>query len=54
MKNASYFILKAPFVLKIFKFLSWFFGHVKKALKFMTSQPGEQTITIHISQYLTK
>ena len=30
MKNAFYFILKAIFVLKIFKFLSWLFGHVKK------------------------
>ena len=49
MKNAFYFILKALFVLKIFKFLSWLFGHVeKKSLfrkirlisKFMTVQPG--------------
>ena len=52
MKNAFYFILKAPFVLKIFKSLSWFFGHVEKSCfdhglirerlisKFMTSQPG--------------
>ena len=30
MKNAFYFILKALFVLKIFKFLSRLFGHVKK------------------------
>ena len=28
-KNA-YFTLKALFVLKIFKFLSWLFGHVEK------------------------
>ena len=28
MKNAFYFILKAIFILKIFKFLSQFFGHV--------------------------
>ena len=28
MKNAFYFTLKALFVLKIFKFLSWLFGHV--------------------------
>ena len=27
MKNAFYFILKALFVLKVFKFLSWLFGH---------------------------
>ena len=30
VKNAFYFILKALFVLKIFKFLSWLFGHVEK------------------------
>ena len=29
-KNAFYFILKAFFVIKIFKFLSWLFGHVEK------------------------
>ena len=27
MKNMFYFILKAPFVFKIFKFLCWPFGH---------------------------
>ena len=30
MKNAFYFILKAFFVLKIFKFLSWLPGHAEK------------------------
>ena len=30
MKNAFYFILKAPYVLKIFKFLSILFGHLEK------------------------
>ena len=30
IKNAFYFILKALFVLKIFKFLSRLFGHVEK------------------------
>ena len=30
MKNAFYFILKALFVLKIFKFLPWLFVHVEK------------------------
>ena len=30
MKNAFYFTLKALFVLNIFKFLSWLFGHVGK------------------------
>ena len=32
MKNDFYFILKALLVLKIFKFLSWLFGHVEKRL----------------------
>ena len=31
MKNAFYFILNALFALKIFKFLSWLFGHAEKA-----------------------
>ena len=30
MKNAFYFVLKAFFVLKIFKLLSWLFGYVGK------------------------
>ena len=30
MKNAFYFILKGLFVFKIFKLLSWLFGHVGK------------------------
>ena len=32
MKNAFYFMPKALFVLKIFKFLSWLFGYVEKRL----------------------
>ena len=32
MKNTFYFTLKALFDLKIFKFLSWPFGHVEKWL----------------------
>ena len=32
MKNAFYFTSKAVFVLKIFKFLFWRFGHVAKQL----------------------
>ena len=32
MKIAFYLTSKALFVLKIFKFLSWFFGHVLKEL----------------------
>ena len=30
MKNAFYFTFKALFVHKIFKFLSWLFGHAEK------------------------
>ena len=55
MKNAFYFILKALFILKIFKFLSWLVGHVEETAwlerlisKFMTSQHGKQTVIIHI------
>ena len=32
-ENAFYITLNALFVLKIFKFLSWLFGHVEKRLK---------------------
>ena len=32
MKNASYLMLKAPFVLEIFSFLCWLFGYVVKQL----------------------
>ena len=54
MKNALYFTLKTLFTLKIFKFLSWLFGHVKIDLKFM-SQPVKQTINnTHIARYLKK
>ena len=57
MKNAFYFILKALFVLKLFKFLSRLFWSCRKnglirklrlISKFMLSQPGLQTIAIHI------
>ena len=34
MKNAFYFTLKALFVLKLFIFLSWLFGHVGKRLDY--------------------
>ena len=33
MKNAFYFTLKALFILKIFKFLSWLFRHVEKTAR---------------------
>ena len=56
MKNTFYFILKALFVLKIFKFLSLLFGHVEKRLirkirlisKFTTSKPGKEKFAIQI------
>ena len=50
-KNSCYFILKALFVLKIFKICPYLFGLIGKLRlisKFMTSQSGQQTITIHI------
>ena len=54
MENAFYFTLKALFVLKIFKFD--FFVMQKNVLikkksstsKFMTSEPGKQTVAIDI------
>ena len=33
MKNAFYSTLQALFVLKIFKFLSWLFGHLEKTAR---------------------
>ena len=46
MKNAFYCIVKTLFVLKMFKFLSWLFGHVEKTVwlerltaKLMALQP---------------
>ena len=61
LKN-PYFTLKALFVPKIFKFLPWPFGHIEKWLirkirlisKFMTSQPGKQTIAIHILSNISR
>ena len=57
MKNAFYFILKGFFVLQTFKFFALsFWSRKKKAWlikirlisKFVASQPGKQTIAIHI------
>ena len=56
MKNAFYFILKALFVLKISSFChgvlvikkNGLIRKIRLILKFMTSQPGLQTIAIHI------
>ena len=54
MENACYFILKALFVLKIFKFFVFLVtqknGLIRKIRlisKYTTSQPGKQTITIN-------
>ena len=61
MRNIFYFILKALFVLKIFKFLSWLFGHVEKRLDQKDKVNLEiHDVTIwltsntHIAHYLTK
>ena len=58
MKKPFYFFLKALFVLKIFKFLFYLFGHVEKRLelisKFVMPQPGKQTIMIHISPNISQ
>ena len=32
MRNASYFILQALYILKIFKFLPWLFGNEEKTI----------------------
>ena len=62
MGNAFYFMLEALFVLWIFKFLSLFFGHIRKGFdkklrlisKFMTSQTGKQIIAIHILSNISR
>ena len=63
MKNAFYFTLKALFVLKIFKFLSWLFGHVGKRLDYKNKFNFEiygatawlpNKCNAHIAQYLKK
>ena len=62
MKNAFYFILKALFVLKIFKFLSWLFGHLEKTPWLESKVIFEmydatawltKNCNTHIPQYLT-
>ena len=63
MKNAFYFTSKALFLLKIFKFLSWLFGHVAKWLdkkdkinfKFYDVTAWlTNNCNTHIAQYLEK
>ena len=62
-KNSFYFVLKAPFVLKIFKFLSWIFGQVEKWLDqkykinfeiFDVTTWATNSCNANIAQYLTK
>ena len=48
MKNAFYFILKALFVLEIFKLLSWLFVHVEKTAWLERWIDNGLTIKIHI------
>ena len=60
-ENAFYFILKALFVLKIFKFWSWLFGHIEKTawlevtfkIYYFTSWLTNNYNT-YVIQYLTK
>ena len=63
MKNVFHFILKALFVLKIFKFLSWLFGHAEKTtwLEWLVKFKIYDITTLltnnynkYIVQYLTK
>ena len=61
-EKCSYFTLKALFVFKMFKFFLnflvmqkiGFFQKIRSIPKFMTLQPGKQTIAIHIVQYFKK
>ena len=63
MKNAFYFTSKSLFDLKIFKFLSWLFGHLAKRLdkkielisKFYNITAWlTNNCNTHIAQYLEK
>ena len=63
MKQAFYFTIKALFVLKILKVLSWLFGHVGKTAwleRYGLFETYDATTWLtrnyntHIAQYLTK
>ena len=57
MKNVSHFILlKALFILKIIKFLSWDFGHVENMVLLEQKSKFENSLSIqfNIAQYLAK
>ena len=58
-----FFILKALFVLKLFKFFSWFSGHVEKTARLESKVHSKiydvttwliNNYNTHIAQYLTK
>ena len=63
MKNAFYFILKLLFLLKIFEFLSWLFGHVENTAWLEKDKTDFKIYDVtawltnsyntHIAQYLT-
>ena len=59
VKKAFYFALKALLVLKIFKFLTWIFGHAEKRLHqrdnfkiYDLTTKLKNTCYTHINQYL--
>ena len=63
MKNAFYFMSKALFVLKVFRFLSRLFGHVKKQLDqkdqanvkiYEVTSWEKSNFNTHIDHYLQK
>ena len=61
MKNTFYLVLKTPFVLNAFKFLSWFSGHIEKIAwldrlisKFTMSQPDLEIFTIYILPIISR
>ena len=47
MKYAYYFILKALFILKMFKFLSWLFGHLEKTAWFEKDKINLETYDVN-------
>ena len=61
-KNAFSFVLKTLFVLKIFQFSPWLFGHAEKAVwleikvqfKFSVTAWLTKNYNTHIAQYLKK
>ena len=63
MKYAFYFTLKAFSIIKIFKFLSWLFGHVEKWLDlkdktnfkiYKVTTWDKYNPSTHTAQYLNK